>query len=385
MALYFKDIEITNIDNLVPQTGLDITDIWFGSTNVYTVWETYEGTLPATFNANGDDMRQYRFYGAAGGVGDKTVQLFDMSTTIVGEGLGINGQIVQSSISNRSDFIKISPRTTYTRKYNMNDTTGRLVQFYNANKIFIGETEAVSKPNPILTFVTPNSAEYLLLAFPKDSTQVSLTSGSTAPASYVPYGYEVNISTSDGTSTTTMPIYIGNNPLEKVGNYSDYVDYELQKVVRAIKKYVLTGNENWEEITGAFPSRKYFRWIFAPINYCIRHVCVSSHFTQATITTSTTTVGFDVFDSSTVGGDVLAIRPTNIQSTTLADFKSYLAAQYAAGTPVTIWCALTTAEEADPPVPLPALPTCEGETVVDYAGESVAPEKVMFKYRKEGF
>ena len=72
MALYFKDTEITNIDNLVPQSGLDITDLWFGSTNVYTVWAVYEGTLPATLNANGDDMRQYQIYGATGGVGDVT-------------------------------------------------------------------------------------------------------------------------------------------------------------------------------------------------------------------------------------------------------------------------------------------------------------------------
>ena len=35
------------------------------------VWEIYEGTLPATFNANGSDMRQYQIYGNTGGVGDE--------------------------------------------------------------------------------------------------------------------------------------------------------------------------------------------------------------------------------------------------------------------------------------------------------------------------
>jgi hypothetical protein len=39
----------------------------------------------------------------------------------------------------------------------------------------------------------------------------------------------------------------------------------------------------------------------------------------------------------------------------------------------------------DPPVTLPALPTAEGETVVDYAGSGTSPEKVLLKYRKEGF
>ena len=35
----------------------------------------------------------------------------------------------------------------------------------------------------------------------------------------------------------------------------------------------------------------------------------------------------------------------------------------------------------DPPVPLPALPTCEGTTIVDYAGSGTAPEKVYFEYK----
>lgn len=201
------------------------------------------------------------------------------------------------------------------------------------------------------------------------SASPMITDNGELPATYEPY------------SNTTTPIYIGNEPLWAVNNYADYTDYQKQKVIRAIKKYVLTGNENWEEITGAYASRKYFRYVFEIINYCVRHVCISSHFTQTNITTATTTVGFDVFDSTSAGGEVLAIRPSGVQSTTLENFKAWLAEQYAAGTPVTVWCALTVAEEADPPVPLPALPTCEGTTVIDYAGQSVAPEKVYLEYQ----
>ena len=36
---------------------------------------------------------------------------------------------------------------------------------------------------------------------------------------------------------------------------------------------------------------------------------------------------------------------------------------------------------ADPPVALPALPTCKGTTIVDYAGSGTAPEKVYFEYQ----
>jgi hypothetical protein len=38
----------------------------------------------------------------------------------------------------------------------------------------------------------------------------------------------------------------------------------------------------------------------------------------------------------------------------------------------------------DPPVTLPALPTAEGTTIIDYVGQSVAPEKVLLEYKKGG-
>jgi hypothetical protein len=344
-------------------------------------------TLPITIIANGANMQQYRIYGNTGGVGDKTINYFDYTQLVDGYTYNSTGQmILNPDEANRwkfaaIPFIQVTPGVTYLITWNSTPIDyNNIIYYYDSEKNYKMKTVQFRTGSP---FTVPNNCNfitYIVDISSKDRKKYMLTEGSTAPASFVPFGYKVDISTSDGTSTTTTPIYIGNNPLEKVENYSDYVDYELQKVVRAIKKYVLTGNENWEEITGAYASRKYFRWVFAPINYCIRHVCVSSHFTQVTITTSTTTVGFDVFDSSTVGGEVLAIRPTNVQSTTLADFKSYLAAQYAAGTPVTIWCALKTAEEVDPPEPLPGIPTFDGNTVIDYNG-TPNPSSVVVTYK----
>jgi hypothetical protein len=36
----------------------------------------------------------------------------------------------------------------------------------------------------------------------------------------------------------------------------------------------------------------------------------------------------------------------------------------------------------DPPVALPALPTAEGTTIIDYVGQSVAPEKVLLNIKE---
>ena len=528
MPIYKQTTEITNIDDIWTGVNKDIVEIYFGNKNVFTVWGEYEGTLPATINANGSDLRQYQVYGNVGGVGDKTENL-----TLVAQENSIyynnynNYTVANNVVTMSGDSLfgfktKVEPTTQYTVQSNSSDagTIMRIREYSSEPTIWgsIGSgnyiTQSVNQAlseGKSATFTTTENTQYVLVSFYAKTNQtiydIMLTEGSTAPASFVPFGYEVDMSVKSenlfdsrnmnvffgfyDSSTNTIkgternafiyvpivdgkkyvvnnfkrynpstavrwctvsqvrqnqqcirsdtfsqntgfefiaestekflmifmcgdadfsqygsvqsalnancengeiyidcmatPIYIGDEPLEKVGNYSDYADYRLQKVVRAIKKYVLTGNENWEEVTGSYATRKYFRWIFESINYCVRHVCTCSHFTQTNITTATTTVGFDVFDSTSVNGEVLAIRPSGVQSTTLEDFKAWLAEQYAAGTPVTVWCALTVAEEADPPVPLPALPTVDGTTIVDYAGSGTATEKAILKYRKKNF
>lgn len=79
---------------------------------------------------------------------------------------------------------------------------------------------------------------------------------------------------------------------------------------------------------------------------------------------------------------------TNIS---LDDFKSYLAAQYAAGTPVTVWYVLAKPETAVVNEPLMKIgdyadtidstqtsvqiPTAAGETTISWAGEGLAPSQ----------
>ena len=349
MAIYFKDKEITNIDNLVPQTGLDITDMWFGSTNVYTVWKTYEGTLPATINAGGADMRQYQIYGASGGIGEE-VDITGLSEPLCGIGtytdsLGLstgiltrrikklvltgaeNWRLAQSGglfvYSGVRDYYRLSNAKTcllthYIAQPNFNSNAQAIdkhaafysnpTYLYNDFYIFDSSFENASAFKAYLADQyaagTPVTVWYVL-AEPEVST-ITIPSGLTGtlegyliqdgtPTPETPiyptangvkqvdntysikYGYKLDMSVSDGTTSTTVPIYIGSDQLGK----DEYVDYQSQKVYRMING-ILT--------------------------------------------------------------------PT------------------------------------DPPSSLPALPTQKGTTIVDYAGQSVAtPEKVLLKYRKEGY
>lgn len=265
-------------------------------------WEVYEGTLPATLNANGDDMRQYRIYGNTGGVGDDSgtaygyevdigVKSGNVMPSAPAETKTSNGIMVtcdgkgrysiSGTASNNSDayinfyFSEFTPPVAIDSGGNgvffcFNDFTKSfsdlVFQFFkNDNKIY--ETSFAQK-NKVLTSYSISAINRFRLYVRRGVTvsgdfSLMFTDSGTVSASYQPY------------SNITTPIYIGSDPLGK----DEYIDYQAQKVYRMINS---------------------------------------------------------------------ALTPT------------------------------------DPPVPLPALPTCEGTTIVDYAGQSVAPEKVVFEYAKGG-
>lgn len=248
MALYFKDIEITNIDNLVPQSGLDITDIWFGSANVYTIWETYEGTLPATINANGDNMRQYQIWGNVGGVGDRTVQLFDKKATDTNNGYeqgyylcppNISGGKWANSSYAISEYIDIEglPSITfsgYTSYYSL----GIENEFYNASKQRLLAFETTTIP---ATINVPTSAKYVRFSIRLNrATKIMLTEGSTPPASYVPYGYGLSLSVTSPKSYTCEV-----NSLQASTNYAKIAVAELPTVKVGDKVTVTVGGTDY--------------------------------------------------------------------------------------------------------------------------------------------
>lgn len=257
-------------------------------------WEIYEGTLPATINANGADMRQYQIYGKAGGVGEPTGNLFS-STWEQGGINGETGQNEPSSARVRTEgYIEVIPNKIYSLSRSIYNNYIN-VRFYSPDKSFIDVGSANSihliagstEGNPMsggISFccfeVINTNIKYMRINDQSNNllTKYMMVEGkytSKTMPHYKPYGYKLDMSVSDGTNTTITPIYIGDDPLDK----DEYIDYEAQKIYRMI---------------------------------------------NGTLT------------------------PT------------------------------------DPPVPLPALPTCEGTTIVDYAGQSVAPEKVVFEYAKGG-
>ena len=133
--------------------------------------------------------------------------------------------------------------------------------------------------------------------------------------------------TQDGTPTPENLIYPtfyeqGNLILRRVGDYADSYDATTEKITRRIGVKVLDGTEEWY-VWGTYG---YYSNFPRGGNYMYNVDTIATAFMNARI---------DTTGSFTVRG-VLSTFPT------VADFESWLAEQYAAGTPVTVYYPLET-------------------------------------------
>ena len=153
---------------------------------------------------------------------------------------------------------------------------------------------------------------------------LQLEEGSTATA-YEPYR-----SMGGGTVTPTEPLYglPGAEDIVKVGADGDVT------VTRRTAVKVLDGTEDWTQPWGAGTAYTNLSQPPARPAYTEKTAAISSHYSvspQNDLYNQTTIIGFCVFYDS----DNLCFRDAQ-NATTIDTWKAYLAAQYAAGTPVTI-------------------------------------------------
>ncbi|MBP9999581.1 MAG: hypothetical protein KBT14_02695, partial [Proteobacteria bacterium] len=279
-------------------------------------------------------------------VGDRTVNLLNVNDKVSGELNGATGVINTSAIYYTSDYIDISNLTDFTISFTTNITggAGRDIAYYDSNKTFVsGTRNAITTSKPITiskTFTKPSNAVYVRFTWlhdyqgtPINDYDIMIEEGSTAPTSYVPYGYQIPVAgTSANGSRTTTSVYL-NAPLRKVGDYADVLDYKNGTITRNVGVKVLDGTENWN--TNAFTdvfSLQGSSWIpsdGSPL-YC-------SHFNNIVLPITAQREGNSWFN---LGRFNIGWASMVAQGTTA--FKQWLAQQYANGTPVTVYYPLAT-------------------------------------------
>ena len=188
--------------------------------------------------------------------------------------------------------------------------------------------------NQVITLAKDVGLIYLQVASSSINTTAypMVTLSTETDTTYEPYGYKIPIS-SGGVTTN---IYLGST-----------------QTVRQVKKIMFDGTENWMQ------SSSYTFYIRSVNDYLhIKDIiCVSSHYVaQINVDDG------DPIDYGTCcfycgvdehGEDIYVLYLKNITAySTVADFKAFLAAQYSAGTPVTVWYVLATPQTATVNEPL---------------------------------
>lgn len=261
--------------------------------------------------------------------GDRTAQLLDTYNNYFSKGyINNNGNLVSDPQDwmGYSGYIKIKPNTAYTISP-QNSSNAGFDAFYDSNKQHLSSFNGHGITSEgKYTGISPSTAAYIRVSgssptrYPIAREHLMVNEGSTA-LPYEPYGYKIPI-TCGG---VTQNIYLG----------------EVQ-TTRKIKKIVLDGTENWQPLWGVLSlglSTAADTTPRATTVMCDRYNAKNnvlqaqgypSQYGDCSIT-------FRDYNSS------LLIRDDRYGADTAA-YKSYLADQYAAGTPVTVWYVLATPE-----------------------------------------
>lgn len=246
------------------------------------------------------------------GTGDRTENLWDENYTAI------------------SDTIYYRPMYVGSQKVTMSTTTPLTSGGYANLFLIAGQASSGAKIDdhgvysgryltvtPINGYITVAYRNYMNVN-PQDYDTM-LSTGSTA-LPYEPYGYKIPISS----ASTTTPVYLG----------------EVE-TTRKIKKLVLTGDGVYAKDNGG----EYLYWTTENARHLNRTDCFCSHLVS-TRDFPKNQEGCCTYRGDSViylnfGADVMNSQPSG---NTSAGIKEYISAQYAAGTPVTIWCVLETEE-----------------------------------------
>lgn len=287
----------------------------------------------------------------------------------------------QENSSNSSSHIRIDfdvsqfkPNTQYTIS-KKNTTSG--VAFNNAGAIrsYINGSNGNVITEDSFTFTTPNEITslgmYFYLGYSNtiqgESTitfyDVQLEEGSTA-TSYEPYGYKIPVNVNN----VITNIYL-DEPLRRIEDYFDYIDFINGKVVRQLGEIILNGSESWGIANGILYRTTTSSLIGSGINVC------STHFIGASSQGSTANVRDNNPNNSictaSSGSARLYIKSSQFDSE--SSFKTWLQSNN-----VTVDYVLATPTEES--ITLPNIPTVDGNNTLNIETE-IAPSQVYIKYK----
>ncbi len=346
----------------------------------------YTGTLPATITGTkAGYLHRYKIYGdmeqtgtptpenpiVPQECGERTANLFDADSTHQGY-YNNSGNFVANNKYICSQPILASEQNYTISAINSYVGGGYIFQlvYFNANDEYISLDSAslygVGKKS--LTGSVPSSATKIIAVVTSDSSECMLVEGSTPPDHYIPYGYKLPL-TSAGQN---VDIYLGES-----------------QTTRRIKKLVLTGEETWSFFGEGNVWQFYTNNIISGL---ASSSCMSNIAEYGATANTRGRYDYGAYLVSSGRGIAFQMKGSKDTLVDVAAWKAYLAAQYANGTPVTIWYVLATGETGIVNEPLrkigdyadtidstqttTQIPTTAGSTTISWAGQGLAPSEV---------
>ena len=352
--------------------------------------KTLTGIPPISFQSDGTPLTAWSISGAMTQssvptpsapitpeeTGDKTAQLWDEITHA--------GYITSDGSTFRTNggtcaIIPCKPNTTYSVN---------IASVKNYNRLYISTCDAMpenyssvttlkSGAGGLTAFTVTTGADaaylivYLYSSLGADISGLMVSEGSTA-LPYEPFGYKLPLTLAGQTQT----VYLS-EPLRKIGDYADKIEASGTTGTRRIVCHVFDGTETglYKNDNSAPTNYMYYLnvavspWKQAPANssvFCTHLKLVGNAYSSVGITgTSNGRVfymnfGVDIMNAQTSGN-------------TVEGLKEYLAAQYAAGHPVTVWYVLATPTTET--VTVPTLTPAKGSNTLT-VGTTLQPSEV---------
>lgn len=294
---------------------------------------------------------------------------FYATTNSGGKYLRYDGETYNSSIVNDTRYdIAITP-TGITG--NRTPSTWVQADFVCSEPLCIGAISPTQTPGQEVTFyssIFADDAEIIPCERESDGVLGYFANGAfltdTAGGTVTSLGYDTShlvprvVGAPETLSVDTQTATVPN--LYAVGDYRDEVDVVSGTVTRRVGCHIFDGTEAFTLSGGAFRT-------VALDDKAANTRVVCSHFDGDVVPTMAVSSMPDLSVKGYGPNEAIFFKYSAI--TTVADFKSYLAAQYAAGTPVIVWYPLTTPTTES--LTTQALRTVDGTTIVSSSAGSV--------------
>lgn len=333
---------------------------------------TLTGVPPFEFYSNGDPIISLSMLGNTQQTGTptpdniimptfcgvRTANLFDYNTMahgVDGSYLDESGNLQSSNAWVVTDFIPCNGNAFTLHKVGGGAPS---ICLYDSEKRYIigkkyNTGSAATKSD--ITITSQTTAAYIRFSWYRqnneaqdDLTKIMLNSGSTA-LPYEPYGWAEKITCAG----QTVPVYLG----------------QVQ-TVRRVNKYEFTGREIWSknDATGVF-------YTFAISNFLMSNgiTCMCSHYSAQNNASGVSEVQNKRVCFRTSTYNQFYLNDTDLDSTDA--LKTYLAEQYANGTPVTVWYVLATPKTGIVNEPLAKIGDYADELNIEAASVAIPTSK----------